>query len=236
MVRKNNTSSCKNCDRNRHFLRIVEKIIGAIVAEENIQQQIAEELAQIMGLERCVIFRVYHQMATGHLCQIVAGTPIGEHGVGFVDLLASHPDLQEVYTNREPMHVTKPLESQYTSYFHYIIEQKKISEILYLPLITGSSKKKVRGIIVLDAVEMIFDEGDIDFCVSIGRLISMTLDREEVLYEKWRDRLLNPTVGLGGFAQRITGKADQILSAVSEIRSVSNYIETMFVEDQAKVL
>jgi transcriptional regulator with GAF, ATPase, and Fis domain len=227
---------CMQCDRNRDFLRIVEKMIGAIVSEENIQQQIAEELSRIMNLERCVIFRVY-QKTVAQTCEIIAGTPKNEHEIGFYDSLVEHPDLQEVCVKREIMHVKNPRENQFTRYFKFIIEQKNINEILYLPLIINPATKKVRGIIVLDALEdNYFSDDDIDFCSCIGQLISMTLNREEVLHQKWRDRLLNPTVGLGGFAQRISSKADQILTAVTEIRDASHKIEAMFSEDEGKSL
>jgi len=234
MVKKRSVQGRQKSDRNRDFLRIVEKMIGAIVGEENIQQQIAEEFSLIMGLERCVVFRI-HQINERQLCEIVAGTPKSEHQIGFSDPLDKHPDLLEVFNKHEIMHVVNPQESQFTSYFSYIIEQKKINEILYLPLTIGPVTKKVRGIIVLDAVDTkAFSEEDIDFCSCIGQLISMTLNREEMLHQKWRDRLLNPTVGLGGFAQRISSKADQILMAVKEIKDVSTRIEALFEEDESK--
>jgi hypothetical protein len=232
MVNKNGSNGCKKCNRNKDFLRIVEKMIGAIVGEENIQQHIAEELSLIMGLERSVVFRVYNS-PNGQMCKIVAGTPISEHRLDFLDSLEKHPDLGEVCQRHQIMHVTNPAENEFTSYFRSIIEEKSINEILYLPLNIGTAIKRVRGIIVLDAVGQIFSEEDIDFCSCIAQLISMTLDREEVLHEKWRDRLLNPTVGLGGFAQMISSRADQISLAVREIKAVSNRIETMFQEDES---
>src|SRR5512136_2787897 len=93
---------CHTCGRNRDLLRIVEKMIGAIVGEENIQQQIAEEFSLIMGLERCVVFRV-HQTNESQVCEIVAGTPKSEHQIGFSDSLDKHPDLLEVFNKHEVM-------------------------------------------------------------------------------------------------------------------------------------
>jgi len=230
MTKNNGNNIYCKCDRN--LLKIVKKMIGAIVENKNILQEVVEELALILDVERCVTFKIYQGESKVCLCKIVAGTPIDGHKIGLKDPLSEHHDLEMVFKSKELELIKDPLVNPHTRYFKDIIKEKKINQILYIPLITSAKVEVVRGVIVIDVLgEGIFSEDEISFCRCIGELISMTINREEYLKQKWKDRILNPAVSLGGFARHVVEDARKIGEAAKIIIDSTDKIEEQFKED-----
>lgn len=220
---------CKQCHRYEDILRIMEKMDRRVEGDEDVQQQIQgmiEELCTIVEVERCVVFRLYREDGE-YWSEEFARNPKSEREAESKKiLLCEKPDVLHVFETRQIMHVTNPRENQLTSYFHGIVEEKDINQILYLPLTIGPSTKKVRGIIVLDAVgKVVFDQEDTDFCAFIGELISRKLHQEDIRDEQENDRIRNRTMGLGGFTRRILANAKKILEEAEIIAGEVQQLE-----------
>ena len=110
------------------------------------KQNIIEELAAVLGVERCVIFKVCREEVDGTLrefCEIAAGVPLEEYGPDsrVTSPLDAHPDIEGAVRNGKVLVITHPSTDGRTAYFRGIIETKGISEIAYIPLfIEGDSR------------------------------------------------------------------------------------------------
>ena len=92
------------------FLRITKAMIlglrnGLANPSERIKQNIIEELAAILGVERCVIFKVSRDEvddAIHDFCEIIAGVPLSEYQSDFAksEPLEIHPDLKAAVKNK----------------------------------------------------------------------------------------------------------------------------------------
>lgn len=206
---------CKQCHRYSDILRVMEKMDRNVEGDDDIQEQIQgmiEELCAIMDLERCVVFRLYKEN-DAYWSEEFARNPKCECEGELKRIpLSEKPDVLRVFEMRDILHIVNPHDNPLTVHFHEIVERKSINEILYLPLTIGSSTKKVRGVIVLDAVgNIVFGQEEKDFCAFIGELISRKLHQEEIRDEQENDRIRNRTMGLGGFTRRILRNAKKIL-------------------------
>ena len=231
---------CKQCHRYGDILRVMEKMDRRVDGDEDIQQQIQgmiEELCAIMDLERCVVFRLYKE-GEEHWSEEFARNPKSESELEPKKIaLREKPDVEHVFQTQQIMHVVNPREHELTRYFHEIVEEKNINEILYLPLAIGPSAKKVRGIIILDAVgDVVFGQEEKDFCAFIGELISRKLHQEEIRDEQENDRIRNRTMGLGGFTRRILMNAKKILEEAEIIAGEVQQLESLVDQNRKKRL
>lgn len=189
----------------RTILEITKTLVGSIINKVPIQQQIVQKLADILDVKRCVIFKISDDCAAGdYNIEITAGVPIEEHGIGLKESIKKHPDVEEAVRRGKVMVIAHPEASPFTVNFRAIIEKKNITQILYLPLISELEGKTI-GVIVLDAVgeKDDFDMEEIEFCGEIGELISLIIDREEILVQQMRDLIISRIAALGGFATRL---------------------------------
>lgn len=85
------------------FLQITKAVILSLRSSLTdssacIKQSIIEELVRILGVERCVIFKISEEQIDGareDFCEIVAGVPLEEYGPGARERtpLRAHPDI-----------------------------------------------------------------------------------------------------------------------------------------------
>ncbi len=195
----------------RDIVRITKALVGGIIDSVPLQQQIVEELSSILGIERCLIYKISdHRDGNDYEVEIVAGVPIGEHGIGIKESVAKHPDIEEVIRFGKEMIITNPQTSPLTAHFRRIIERNDVTQILYLPL-DFEPGGRIISVIVLDAVSgKIFDPEEIKFCGEIGEIISFTIGREKILIAKTQDLIRNCTVPLGGFLDRLRKTMNEI--------------------------
>jgi len=200
----------------RAILEIAKTLIGSIVNKIPIQQQIVDKLGKILNVQRCVIFKLSNNEindACNIEIELTAGIPLEEHidDIGRKETIRKHPDIEEAVRGGKIMIITNPKSSPLATYFGEMIRQKNITQILYLPLVSELSDKTV-GVIVVDTAEekLGFELEEIEFCSEVGELISLILDREEVLIKQMRDLIINRTAALGGLAARLAKLTQQV--------------------------
>lgn len=156
---------------------IVRGILHDLSVQE-VQQKTVAALAEILKAERCVIFKI-----DGDFCEIVAGIPNEEHGIGLRELLSKHPDVAQVVKGRKVLLIANPLENPLTSYFLPAIKEKAINQILYWP-IKNETKQNVIGVIVVDAVgdKEKFSDKEISCCGEVCDLISLLIHGNEQVF------------------------------------------------------
>jgi signal transduction protein with GAF and PtsI domain len=197
------------------LLLLLEAMLDAIFREKSIYQLIVEKISRILNVERCVVFLIYPDShgEQGVLCEIIAGTPEGEHGIGDVRSIDKHDDLVVVLEKGCIINNTNPEQNKNTKYFIETITRKKISNILYIPIILKSGR--MVGIIVVDALEgRKFNDEEIEFCYYAGRLISAIINEGEQFIGRMRDLFFNRIVSVGGNLSRLKkflGKIDESL-------------------------
>ncbi len=131
------------------FLQIAKALVvglrkGLTDPSAGIKQTIIVELADILRVERCVIFRIAREEFNGaerDICQIVAGVPLEEYGLD-VRLKASlddHPDIKAAVGNGRMLVIRDPQNDLRTAYFKGIVERKDLSET---PIFRSLSKKR----------------------------------------------------------------------------------------------
>jgi hypothetical protein len=187
-----------------------------------IKQSIIEELAGILGVERCVIFKISREQIDGgqeEFCEIVAGVPFEEYGPdarGRTPLQA-HPDVRAAAAEGRTSVVEDPLNDERTAYFRDIVEKRYISEIAYIPLFIEDDGQ-VAGVIVIDAIHGVrFSGDDILFCSEVAELLGLLLGQESVVLQHFRDMIINKLVPLGGFASRLQENLQTTLQYVDII-------------------
>jgi hypothetical protein len=195
------------------FLQITKALIHGLrngLADPSacIKQNIIEELAGILGVERCVIFKVGQEEVDGTLeefCEIVAGVPLEEYASDFRQKapLETHADIKAAVGNGRMLVIKNPRNDDRTAYFKGIVEKKHISEIIYIPLFNEEAGQAV-GVIVIDSIHgRIFNDDEILFCSEVAELVSLLLGQESAMLQHFRDAIINKLVPLGGFAGRL---------------------------------
>ena len=188
-----------------------------------IKQNIIEELAGIMGVERCVLFRICQEDVEGtptEFCEIAAGVPTEEYGPEFRTRtrLDSHPDIEAAVGNGRALVIRDPLNDVRTAYFRAMVEKKGMSEIAYVPLFMEEYRRAV-GVIVLDAVhDRRFTEDETLFCSEVAELVSLLLEQERVMLQHLRDAIINRVVPMGGFARRLRENLQTTLEYIEIIQ------------------
>jgi len=205
---------------------------GLANPSERIKQNIIEELAAILGAERCVIFKVARDEvddAMQDFCEIIAGVPLSEYQSDFAkkERLEIHPDLKAAVENKGMLLIEDPRNDYRTAYFKGIVEKKHVSEILYVPLFVEEDGRPV-GVIVIDAVQgKKFGEDEILFCSEVAELVSLLLEQERVILQHFRDEIINKIVPLGGFAKRLRDNLQTTLNYIEIIHDHAADISTI---------
>jgi len=187
------------------------------------KQNIVEELAVVLGTERCVIFKICREEVDGtsrEFCEIAAGVPREEYGPDFHDKspLDDHPDIRGAVQNGRVLVIKDPLHDERTAYFRGIIEAKDVSEIAYMPLFIEEETRPA-GVIVFDALHgRAFSEDEIEFCSEVAELLSLLLGQERIMLQHFRDAIINKVVPLGGFARRLHENLRTTLDYIEIIR------------------
>jgi GAF domain-containing protein len=198
---------------------------------EIIKQNIIEELAEILGVERCVIFKVARDSVdetVDDFCQIIAGVPLSEYrsDIAKKERLEIHPDLKAAVENRGMLLIKDPHNDCRTAYFKGIVEKEHVSEILYLPLFLEDGGQPV-GVIAIDAVQKQFTDDEILFCSEVAELVSLLLEQERVIFQHFRDEIINKIVPLGGFARRLRDNLQTTLNYIEIIHEHAAEISTI---------
>ena len=194
------------------------------------KQNIIEELAAVLGVERCVIFKISKDgggEAPREFCEIAAGVPLEEYGPDFRDKssLDAHPDIKAALQDGRVLVIKEPSRDERTAYFRGIIEKKDVSEIVYIPL-SIEGKDRPEGIIVFDAVHgRSFSEDEIEFCSEVAELLSLLLGQERIMLQHFRDAIVNKVVPLGGFARRLQENLRTTLDYIEIIRKEAAEID-----------
>jgi GAF domain-containing protein len=194
------------------------------------KQNIIEELAAVLGVERCVIFKIGREEVDGtprEFCEIAVGVPVEEYGPDFRGKapLEAHPDIKGAVQNGKVLVIKHPLSDERTAYFRGIIEEKDVSEIVYIPLFIEENCGPA-GVIVFDSVHgRAFSEDEIEFCSEVAELLSLLLGQERIVLQHFRDAIINKVVPLGGFARRLHENLRTTLDYIEIIRKEATEID-----------
>ena len=210
------------------FLQITKALIlgmrnGLTDPSACMKQNIIEELAAVLEVKRCVIFKIGEDEVDGCLkefCEIAAGVPLEEYGPDFrgKSALDAHPDIEAAVRKGGVLVIKHPMSDERTAYFRGIIEKKDVSEIAYIPLFVEDDSRSA-GVIVFDAVhERAFSEDEIDFCSEVAELLGLLLGQERIMLQRFRDAIINKVVPLGGFARRLQENLRTTLDYIEIIR------------------
>jgi len=214
---------------------------GLANPSERIKQNIIEELAEILGVERCVIYTIGRDDVDGSIddfCEIIAGVPLSEHQRDFAkkERLAIHPDLKAAVESRGTLLIKDPHDDSRTAYFKGIVEKNHVSEILYVPLFMDDGRQPM-GVIVIDAVQgKRFSGDELQFCSEVADLMSLLLEQERLILQHFRDAIINNIVPLGGFAKRLRENLQTTLSYIEIIHGHASEISTIVPKNVVGIL
>jgi hypothetical protein len=211
----------------KSFLRMMRKIVlslqkGLVDPSANMEQDIIEELAAILGVERCAVFEIGYNEIDGEVvssCELVAGVPLAEYESKLHQKLPLlfHPDLEYAMGNGQILVIEDPRSDPRTEYFKDSIERIGVSEIVYLPLHHEDDQSGAE-VIVIDAVGgRRFDDDEILFCSEVAEFLNMLLGRETILLQHLRDVIINKMIPLEGFALKLRDNLQATLGYVSII-------------------
>ncbi|OPX95828.1 MAG: GAF domain protein [Syntrophorhabdus sp. PtaB.Bin006] len=217
------------------FLQITKAMIlglrnGLADPSVRIKQSIMKEFAEILGVERCVLFKIGCEGMNGlskESCEIIAGVPVEEYlsQPNNKEPLEIHPDIEAAVKNGRTLLIKDPCNDERTAYFEDMIAKKNISQILYLPLYVEEGGKAV-GVIVIDAFQgKEFDEDEILFCSEVAELISLLIGQESLILQHFRDEIVNRIVPLAGFTRRIRENMETTLSYLEIIHKEAEEID-----------
>jgi len=197
-----------------------------------IKQSILKELAEILGVERCVLFKITCEGVNGTVnesCEIIAGVPVEEYLTqsGNKEPLDVHPDIEATIANGRTLLIKDPHDDPRTSYFKGIITRKDISQILYIPIYVEEGGRVV-GVIVIDGIQgKEFNEDEILFCSEVAELISLLVGQESAILQHFRDEIVNKIVPLSGFTRRIRENMRATMHYIEIIDSETEKIDKM---------
>lgn len=195
-------------------------------------QNIMEELASVLCVDRCVIFRIGQEEVDGaasDFCEIIAGVPLEEYGpeLRYKASLHAHPDIKFAVERGKMTVIEEPRTDKRTAYFRSMIEKKDISEIAYIPLFIEGDGRPA-GVIVIDAVHgRAFSEDETDFCSEVAELLGLLLGQERIMLQHFRDAIINKVVPLGGFARRLQENLRTTLDYIEIIRKEAIEIDSI---------
>ena len=179
-------------------------------------QNILQTLKDQVGISRCTFWQIHEQSQE---CEIIAGLPVGDHGIGKKYLLTEHRDILFIVKSSESFNFIKnPYKNELTYYFRDMVEEKKINSIgyfraFYSPSADNEEQNKkngeVLGVLVIDACgdKNTLDLDEQNACRIAADLIAARLISFEdfliVLYREWEDNVKNPITVIGGLARRL---------------------------------
>ena len=208
------------------LLEIAQKIGNFPTYQETFAQttlKILEVLCNCLKIKRVTFWQIHDSD-----CQIIAGIPVGAHGIWKRDSISNHLDIEYIVNSKNYIHlIENPQTNPLTVYFRKIIEHNEINAILYI-LIAG----EIKSLIVIDAIneKKTFQYEEIELCRIAGRLIAAKIVSYDFFLEtlwkeiNWiciqdlRHQLMNPVQVIGGFGKRI---AKEIKKANEEGRVVT---------------
>jgi len=219
------------------FLQITKAMIlglrnGLADPHVKIKQIILKELAEILGVERCVLFKIACEGTNGTLsrsCEIIAGVPAEEYlpQPGNKEPLEAHPDIEATITKGRTLLIKHPHTDKRTAYFEDIIIRKDISQILYIPIYVEEGGRAVE-VIVIDGIRgKEFDEDEILFCSEVAELISLLVGQESAILQHFRDEIVNKIVPLSGFTRRMRANMQATLDYLEIIHKEAEEIDKM---------
>ncbi|MBI4709414.1 MAG: GAF domain-containing protein [Candidatus Portnoybacteria bacterium] len=201
----------------------IAKVIIADYSFERIPFGVVDAIALALEAERCTIYRIFHRDGerNGLCCEISAGTPPKEHGIGLCESLSQHPDIGRVFREKIPITIDSPKNDPLTRHFWDMVSKKNINQILYVPILN----QEVHGVIVLDATgeKEYFRPEEIDFCCQAANLIALIIDRDKFFHQglnELRDDVLNRLTVLAGFTRRTSEYMKIITEGAQEIESL----------------
>lgn len=164
---------------------------------------LVQEIASILQISRCAIYRVEEMEDRERYCEIVAGIPADDkaHGIGHRDKLADHPDILSAAQNDSVKVIDDPSLHPLTSYFKGIIDQNEIHAILYAPV---SFNGGIIGVIVVDASgeeKLGFTHEEVLFCSEIAQHIALILYRDDCVIQELRHEVINRITNVGGYVK-----------------------------------
>jgi len=230
-------SSASDAIGRRGFLRIAKALIlgmrnSLVDPFACIEHNIIEELAAIVGMERCVTFKIGDEEVGGvsrAFCEMAAGVPQQEHERDLHEksTLDAHPDIEAAIQNRSALVIKDPPNDERTAYFREMIETKGISEIAYVPLPTEGDRRP-KGVIVFDAVHgKSFTEDEIKFCSEVAELLGLLHVWERIILQHFRDAIINKIVPVAGFAGKLHENLRTTLDYVEIIRRNAIEIDSL---------
>lgn len=196
----------------------------------HIKQSIMKELAEILKVERCVLFKIVREGIEGKLkesCTIIAGVPLEEYlsQPNDKESLKAHPDIEAAVKNGGTLLIKDPHHDKRTDYFEDMIKKKNISQILYLPIYVEEGGEAV-GVIVIDTIQgKEFDEDEILFCSEVAELISLLVGQESAILQHFRDEIINKIVPLSGFTKRLRENMETTLNYLEIIHKEAEEID-----------
>ena len=217
------------------FLQITKAMIlglknSLVDPRVKIKQSILKELAEVLGVERCVLFKIACEGTNGTFnesCEIIAGVPAEEYLAqpGNKEPLEAHPDIGAAVTNGRTLLIKDPHTDNRTAYFEDIIIKKDVSQILYIPIYVEEGGRAV-GVIVIDGIHgKEFDEDEILFCSEVGELISLLVGQESAILQHFRDEIVNKIVPLSGFTRRMRENMQATLDYLEIIHKEAEEID-----------
>ena len=184
----------------RAILEVANAIIEDLSFKE-IFQHTAQEMARILRIDRCSIYRIFEKSNEEIWCEITAGWPIEDHGIGLQAKISDHPDIHSAVVSKKIQVIISPTEDPRTVHFRKIIESKMIHQILYVPVLFNG---RVSGVIVIDASgeeKHGFTVEEIVFCSEVAELIALILGRDGVVHQELRHEVINRIVTIGGYTK-----------------------------------
>jgi GAF domain-containing protein len=206
-----------------------------------IKQSILKELAEILGAQRCVLFKIECEGTNGTFnesCEIIAGVPAEEYPArpGNKESLKSHPDIEAAYSNGRTLLIKDPHTDSRTAYFEDMIIKKDVSQILYIPIYVEEGGRAV-GVIVIDGIHgKQFDEDEILFCSEVAELISLLVGQEAAILQHFRDGIVNKIVPLSGFARRMRENMELTLDYLEIIHREAEEIDKILPKTLQEIL
>jgi len=191
------------------ILKVIKAIIEGNTFGE-IARRATEQITQNLQIKSCVIYRIFDKDGQ-QWCEIAAGVPSGEHGIGLKEELNKHPDIQAIVDSQKITIDDDPQNNPLTLRFREIIRTRKINQILYIPI-----TKEI--VLVVNATEEknSFGTEEIDFCFNVGQILSFVFGRIQADLQEWRHQTINPVASIGISAKRISERISELIKILNE--------------------
>jgi len=193
----------------RAILKVIKTIIEGNTFGE-ISARAAEQITRNLQIERCTIYRIFDKDGQ-RWCEIAAGVPVGDHGIGLKEKLNKHPDIQDVVDSQEITIDYNPNESPLALHFRAIVRSRQINQILYIPV-----TKEI--VIAIDASKekINFVAEEIEFCSDVGQILALVFKRIQTDLQEWRHVTINPVTSIGISVKRISERISELVRILNE--------------------